>query len=209
MTAKLGYIGVLIALAMSAGAPAARAQCCGDCDGDGAITIDELVGTVGRALAGCSAASQPMLVTRGVSFPYLAGTLAADIVEGRVDLTLDTAWGGGDPGDRVLFKIVAPATSPDGIEVIQNDAFLRLVVADDSGFERDISLRIDAWHPGLHTVSVRWGAGTLTFAIDGGPAVNANLDSVRLAAGSDVRVGAVDAPGTTFREIVFVGTPPS
>lgn len=32
----------------------AAAQCCGDCNGDGAVTVNELVTAVNRALTGCS-----------------------------------------------------------------------------------------------------------------------------------------------------------
>jgi hypothetical protein len=33
-------------------------SCCGDCNGDGQVTIDELIGSVNRALSGCPAGSE-------------------------------------------------------------------------------------------------------------------------------------------------------
>ena len=38
-------------------AGSARAQCCGDCNGDGAVTINELITAVNNALSGCGAAT--------------------------------------------------------------------------------------------------------------------------------------------------------
>ena len=42
-----------LALVLGLGARRAAAQCCGDCNGDGAVTIDELVTAVNRDLSGC------------------------------------------------------------------------------------------------------------------------------------------------------------
>jgi hypothetical protein len=40
-------------------APAANAQCCGDCDGDGQVSINELITAVNSSLGMCSAAPTP------------------------------------------------------------------------------------------------------------------------------------------------------
>ena len=42
--------GALLALLSTA---AAAQECCGDCSGDGAVTVDEIVTAVGLALDGC------------------------------------------------------------------------------------------------------------------------------------------------------------
>jgi len=42
------------ALAAMLGTRSTGAQCCGDCNGDGAVTINELVTSVNRALTNCS-----------------------------------------------------------------------------------------------------------------------------------------------------------
>lgn len=41
--------------ALSLAASGAQAQCCGDCNGDNSVTVDEIVGAVDRALNGCTA----------------------------------------------------------------------------------------------------------------------------------------------------------
>src|SRR5271169_5182301 len=44
---------ILVAVLVCAMAGSARAQCCGDCNGDGMVTINELITAVNNALSGC------------------------------------------------------------------------------------------------------------------------------------------------------------
>lgn len=50
---------VIVVLALLLVAPAAGAQCCGDCDGNGEVTINELITAVNNALGVCSDGPTP------------------------------------------------------------------------------------------------------------------------------------------------------
>jgi hypothetical protein len=45
--------GTAVVALVGLGARGVAAQCCGDCNGDGSVTIDELVKALNRALSGC------------------------------------------------------------------------------------------------------------------------------------------------------------
>ena len=82
-------IGALFSLAgcgeagssrLSAQLPPTPSPCCGDCNGDGSVTVNELVTGVNRALDGCPAPSvdycgQPQVVT--IALPHTLGCAAA------------------------------------------------------------------------------------------------------------------------------------
>jgi len=209
MTGKTGWIGALIALAVGTSAPIAAAQCCGDCNADGTVAVEELVGAVNHALDGCPSVHEPMIVLSGVSLPYLAATLGAEVTGGHVELAMQTDWGGGDGSDHALFAISAPNTWPSRVELLKNGEFLRLVVTETSGFERDVSVHIASLHPGAHTITASWGQGTAQLAVDDGPPGQFTIGDVLLAAGSDLLVGSPGASGTTFRRVLFDASLPA
>jgi hypothetical protein len=49
---------ILVLASLTLTASGAAAQCCGDCNGDGEVTINELITAVNNALQGCGAAAQ-------------------------------------------------------------------------------------------------------------------------------------------------------
>ncbi len=52
---KRAVVGIMgAALAVMLGARGALAQCCGDCNGDGSVTVDEILTAVNHALGSCS-----------------------------------------------------------------------------------------------------------------------------------------------------------
>lgn len=67
-------VAALPLAAVPAGPAAARGQCCGDCDGNGLVTIEELVAAVGRALNGCAGVKPtlpPITPTAGPSANFV------------------------------------------------------------------------------------------------------------------------------------------
>lgn len=71
---------LLLSLAIGTALPviiarASSAQCCGDCDGDGRVTIAELVAAVSHALNGCSEASATPTPEVGAQHQLTAGGL--------------------------------------------------------------------------------------------------------------------------------------
>src|SRR5262245_44504485 len=53
-TAVLRTTGLALAVVIGLARGGALAQCCGDCGGDGAVTVEEIVTAVNRALTSCS-----------------------------------------------------------------------------------------------------------------------------------------------------------
>ena len=201
------WVGLLAAAIMSAPA-AAAAQCCGDCNADGTVGIEELVGAVNHALTGCPSPPEAVIVLQGIALPTLAATLDSDVAAGRVEVKIDTDWNGDDESDRAIFSVLAPHTWPGRVELVKNGDFLRWIVAESSGLEHDLSVRIASWRPGTHTIAASWGHGTAELSVDGTLGGQSQLGEVLLTAGSDVVVGAAGAPGTTFHRVVFSATPP-
>lgn len=198
------WIVTLIVAGLCAATPSASAQCCGDCDGNGVVTIEELVGAVNYALDGCASALQPVISLRGVTLSTTAAVLSEEITEGRVELEIETDWAGDDQNDRVLFVASTPFTFADRVHLVRTGRFLRWIVTETSGREVDLSVDTGAWQPGNHTVTAGWGAGTMHLGVDGALARESDVGAVSIAAGADVQIGAPGSTGTTFRTVLFL-----
>jgi len=86
----------LLALLWARTAPAQ--QCCGDCSGDGAVTIDEIITAVNNGLNGCVQPSRPLDVT--ILSPQYNALLGEDSIVTLSATAADTSspttytWGG-------------------------------------------------------------------------------------------------------------------
>lgn len=186
----------------------AVAQCCGDCNGDGRVTIDELVHAVTLALGSCPSSSGPRIALNGVRLSTFAATLDGDVTQAEISMTMDTDWAANDESPRVFVSISQPFTFSNRIGLIKNGEFLRWIVADSSGFENDVSVNIGQWQPGTHTIKVSFGAGSTSISVDGSAATQAPVGRIVLAAGSSFVLGPTPgsdfvAEGTTFRSVAF------
>jgi hypothetical protein len=198
----MGRLTALFAtVALLAATAPAGAQCCGDCNGNGQVGIEELVGAVGNALGSCPAGT-PLVTLRDAELSYLRVTLHADVDGGSIGFTAAINWSGADPSDRALFSIQRPNTWPDQIQLVKSGSHLRWVVTDAGGLEHDLSVSIDDWHPGqTHSVLATWGGGRTTLTLDGMPAGEQSLGDVRFTAGDALQVGAPQEPGTVFQQL--------
>lgn len=135
---------LLAALALTASA--AHAQCCGDCNGDNSVTVDEIVGAVDRALNGCAAQCSVTPPSSWSAPDWAANTAEALALRARLDAL---AAGGlmraaeqgtaviGAPADLVaLFEAgdpsLADVTTP-AFEAVVADAFAGFVAAANAG----------------------------------------------------------------------------
>ena len=198
----------LTALCVVASVSTASGQCCGDCDQSGDVSIAELIGSVNNALASCVTAFQPVIGVRGVALPGFAATLRAPVAEGRLAVELETDWAGTEASDRFLFAVKTPNTFANRVELIKNGEFLRWIVAEASGREVDLNVRIATWQPGIHTIEASWADGRMQLSIDGVRALEGDVGAVAIDAGADVLVGEQGAPGTTVREVTFATRAP-
>ncbi|MBP1685708.1 MAG: hypothetical protein H6Q33_1851 [Deltaproteobacteria bacterium] len=109
--ARWGFMGV--ALAMTLAARGVWAQCCGDCNGDGAVTVDEVLTAVNHALTSCSDDG----ICRPERLPASGQT---------------TAYGAGSDGDVRAGATLAYTDNGDGT-ITDHNTGLTWEKKDDSG----------------------------------------------------------------------------
>ncbi len=187
---------------------AAVAQCCGDCNGDGRVTIDELVHAVTLALGSCPSSAGPRIALNGVRLSTFSAALDADVTQAEITATMDTDWAGNDESDRAFVSISEPQTFSNRVELVKNGEFLRWIVAESSGLEHDVSVNIGQWQPGTHTVTTRFEPGSASLIADGSLVAQESVGSLVLPAGSNFVLGPIPGTnfigeGTTFRSVLF------
>ena len=186
-------------------------QCCGDCNGDGKVTINELLGSVNRALDGCPLVLKPRIALEGVSLPNFSATLTDAVTQGQVTLTAAL----GDDSDILsdsLLAISEPGALTPRVGLIRNGEFLRYFVVPDGGLETDISVRIGGFGNPVstvpHTIAMSWGKGIMSISLDGAPPyVAPPIGSVSIKAGSLFAVGSQGPTNTSFTHIAFAAAP--
>jgi hypothetical protein len=104
----------------------ATAQCCGDCNGDGEVSIDEIVGAVGSALSGCPSTLKPRILLKDVDLTTFSAALDTRVTQGQISLTIEI--GANETADT-LFTISKPHTS-SSVSLIRNGDFLRWITAN-------------------------------------------------------------------------------
>ncbi len=120
--------GLVLIAGLASAAPAPAQLCCGDCDGNGAVSVHELVTSVTNDLNGCGAA--PRLVANGdgtvsdrVTGLMWAQTRNLDAVANSADVQdADNVYSwssGGTAADGSIFTHLLPTlndcVSPDGV----------------------------------------------------------------------------------------------
>jgi hypothetical protein len=101
MKNPLGSLAVL-ALALALPPIAAHGQCCGDCNADSSVTVDEVLTAVNFALAGCSAEGPPAVIVRPLeeisadgppAVTVITDTHATVLFESAVPLVCSVTYG--------------------------------------------------------------------------------------------------------------------
>ncbi len=105
---------------------------------------------------------------------------------GAITFDIEPEWMGSDDSNNSLVQIRNEHQWNNRMELVKNGHFLRFILADNTGREADISVRIDDWVEGeTHSITATWGEARTSLFIDG-----------RLA-GSNTYSGDFDiAPGT-------------
>ena len=130
----------LLVITMSAGAHA-QPQCCGDCTGDGTVTVDDIVVAVNNSMNGCQLAPTP--------------TAAPMVTESRFPASgQKTSYGAGSDGDVRAGAPFAFADNGDGT-ITDTNTGLMWEKKDDSGGVHD--------KDNLYT----WGLAAAPYTMDG------------------------------------------
>lgn len=194
-TLALGLIGAIVA------SSTAQAQCCGDCDGNGSVEINELVGAVGLAQDGCPIAPKRRIALRGVEVTSVLATLERPALEGRVILTL---YGGSDTD--TLFRI-GPNVDPS-IRIVRAEDKLRFSVRYQAAVTMIETIEVDVpdWTQRAHTIVAVWGRGSMSLLVDGVLSGPRPIGEVVLPTGALVRIGnagETSPVGPYFQEVQF------
>ena len=77
-------------------------------------------------------------------------------------------WGGADESNNTLAQIRVENEWSNRLELVKNGKYLRFILTDSTGAERDISYMIDSWTSGeRHQVTPTWGDGAMELYVDG------------------------------------------
>jgi hypothetical protein len=199
---------ILACLTFLAGDRCIAQQCCGDCNGDGKVTIDELLGSVDRALDGCPLVLKSRIALEGISLPNFSATLTDAVTQGQVTLT--AAFG---DGIDISLAISEPGALTPRIGLVGNGEFLRYFVVDDGGQETDVSVRLGLTFPvprEPHTIVMSWGEASMSILLDGSlqyPYDQAMIGGVSIKPGSLLAVGSQGPTSTSFTHIAFAAAP--
>lgn len=106
-----------------------------------------------------------------LAFPD-AGNAKGDA--GSITFDINPSWEGGSRENHALVGIDSRTEDnklndwANRIELVKNERYLRYLVIDSTGVERDISIAIDGWQPGeRHSVTATWGNSTTSLYVDG------------------------------------------
>jgi hypothetical protein len=100
-----------------------------------------------------------------LAFPD-AGNVNGDA--GTISVDFTNNWGGADESNNTLVQIREPNQWNDRFELVKNGKYLRFIITDNTGVERDISYNVDSWVAGeRHQVTPTWGNGEMGLYVDG------------------------------------------
>ena len=184
---------------------AAYAQCEGDFNSDGQVTVDELLTAVDNALLGCTLV--PRFVVDSVDIHELNATLPVSgtpIDSGTISFEVQSTWDGSDDSVRSLVRI-GPPTQVAGLGILKVGHFMRFLITNDSGVEAGFGIDLSFWKAGQsYQLSLIWfseGAPSvgLTVLIDGSEVGRASeTGNLQVLPGSGLAIAGLDA-GATIR----------
>lgn len=160
-----GFGVIALSLWFAWHAAAASAQCCGDCDLDGSVSIAELVGGVKRAFDGCDVAPRQRVSLAGLQGQSIAFAMDRATTEGRLAFSVYN-WS----SNTGLF-LVRNDQGLNHIGLVIDDDVLRLFVRGSAtGLvfpgRYDLEQRLSGPARRL-TIEAAWRPGKLSLTVDG------------------------------------------
>jgi hypothetical protein len=99
-----------------------------------------------------------------LAFPN-AGNVRGDA--GSMTLEFEPEWSGAEKGDYSLVNVRTPNDPTNSIRVFKNGRYLRALVSDNAGQERNIGFDMVDWEPNVrHTFTLTWEQGAMSMYVD-------------------------------------------
>ena len=174
---------VTIALNSSPGA----AQCCGDCDGNADVSINDLVTAVDRALEGCPLPTKPLIASTGSLLYGLDLRLDTPATKGHVEFTVS-----GPQHNGVYFLLNEISFNRHSIGLVREDGQLRFFVRDSPWTTQEIKVDTGSWGFGAHRIAASWGDGRMVIVVDGVRSDPLAIADIVLPAQASIRIGRPD-----------------
>jgi hypothetical protein len=140
-----------------------------------------------------------------LAFPD-AGNVNGDA--GTISVDFTNNWAGADESNNTLVQIREPNQWNDRFELVRNGKYLRFIITDNTGVERDISYNVDSWAPGeRHQVTPTWGNGEMQLYVDGSlVGSNTYPGTLEIRAGTPMNLGSEFAGYSGFNGVIHSTT---
>jgi len=100
-----------------------------------------------------------------VAFPD-AGNVNGDA--GSISFDVEPQWAGSEDQNNAFVQLQQENQWANRLQVVRNGRFLRFIMTDSGGAERDISMLVDSWQPNdQHRVAATWGDQQMFLYVDG------------------------------------------
>jgi hypothetical protein len=142
-----------------------------------------------------------------LAFPD-AGNVKGDA--GTISVDFTNNWTGADENNNTLVQIRNENQWNDRFELVRNGKYLRFIITDSTGVERDISYNVDSWVAGeRHQVTPTWGNGEMQLYVDGRlVGTNSYPGTLEIRTGTPMYLGSEFAgykgfDGTIYKATVY------
>lgn len=199
------FLAAIVGLVLVGPPAIASAQCCGDCDLDGTVSIAELVGGVKRALDGCDVAPQQRVFLDGLQAQSIETPMDRMTTEGRLAFSI-YGWS----PISTLF-VIQDADEVNLVGLVIDDGVVRLFVrTPPTGFpfpvRYDLEQRLPAPDPYLLAIEAVWRPGKLSLVVNGNHVLRDIPSELVIPQGTVARIGSTrpqSVNGAVYLDLSF------
>jgi len=118
---------------------------------------------------------------------------------GTISFELQPQWRGADHTDNSLVQIRDEHTWENALSLVKNQEFLRFIIIDSTGVERNVNITIDDWPANeVRRLTATWDESSMTLYVNGDQVGRTRLpDPLRFNDTTPMYIGS-DYPGTSY-----------
>jgi hypothetical protein len=116
---------------------------------------------------------------------------------GTIAFTIEPDWAGGEQTDASMIQLRTENVWDNRLQIFKNGRYLRFILTDNTGSEREASTAIDNWQPGQqYQIAATWGDAQNALYVNGQMvAQNTYAGQLQVAPGTPLYIGS-DYPGS-------------